>query len=96
MCSYVGIHYRIAYATLNINFYYSKVRYFFVRNANILDKYIASYVLSRHLRTIKMNTYKGLRLVHGRPTKGQRTRANGNSSAKYPYALSFKSVLSNS
>lgn len=90
LCFHLGVHPKLVYQSINLNHYYSRTRFFFLNNLQLLDKNISMYILSRQLRLIRLNTYKGLRLIHGKPSNGQRTRSNGNSAAKMPYALSFK------
>jgi small subunit ribosomal protein S13 len=90
LCNHLGINTNYKYSYLTVNFYYSRSKYFFIRKLPFLDNRLIDYIISRHKYLIQLNSYRGLRIVQGYPSKGQRTRSNSRTAARARYTVKFQ------
>lgn len=91
-CKYMGLKKEFEFSRLNNYWHYNLGGLFLGSKSAFMDLKLASYVKSRHMTLISLNSRKGIRLLGGYPIYGQRTRSNANTSSKFPYSLQFKNL----
>lgn len=82
LCQYMGYSSYIKIKDVDSDYVTDKLRFFFIRNRDSLDKLIHEYVNKNVNTLIKIKSYKGLRHYYKYPTRGQRTRSNARTSRK--------------
>ena len=90
---YLGISKEFNVSLIKNYWHYSRGELYFESKLDHLDTNLAKYVLNRHSSLISLNSRKGIRLSKGFPIYGQRTRSNSKTASKFPYTISFKSII---
>lgn len=88
--TFLGIHINFKYEFVPVYFFFTKLKNLLSKHVKLLDSNLSEFVLSMHKSLIRLNSYKGLRLLNGYPIHGQRTRSNHKTALKFPYTLKFK------
>jgi ribosomal protein S13 len=89
LCKYMGVTIATLSNKLPVDPHYNKTSFFFSKNLEFLDDVLQNYNLSKQFFLKKMKNYRGIRLLRGYPSHGQRTRSNASTALKKQYYFNF-------